>query len=101
MEPLLIKRLTMSDEYKKTSPQVGAYHADGSGFWGYMKRVGITPPHYPEFATYGRHPFQVGQEEPVYVYEAGRFWLAKEWREFYRAHGRTPVQEIEHNGRHV
>ncbi len=93
MDPLPFDQVDYSGKYNdhRNSPVEVEVWA-GERHQGYMRRVGITPPGYPDYATYGKSPFTLG--DPTYVLDKGFFWPSQEWRLFYQEHGQTPGQRL-------
>ena len=96
MKPLSIQSINDSDVYMKAPYEAWIQAADGSVL---MKRTGITPPGYPSRAIYQVGPYEPGKA--CYVYEAGHFWPAQEWREQARADGRYDFKLQEKKPRKV
>lgn len=92
MKHFSAQKATAPDEYMKSQISIDIIRGDGK--WARMLRCGITPPNYPEYATYYEyHPsLEIGE---IFVYEGGYFWSTEHWREYYREYGRTPYQDME------
>ena len=66
----------MSDEYRKTRPEVDVWTEDDE--FHRMNRTGITPPFYRDRAVYMLDGY--APDKQTYVYEGGYFWPSQEWR---------------------
>ena len=93
MKPIEVKKSSEPDEYKKSSVWIPIISEDGKRQLGIMQRCGITPPFYPERATYYQRN-EANNIETIYVYDGGYFWKAYEWRQYWREHNASPAEAL-------